>query len=303
MKLLFQSPGHHKLIHSIQQMCASVGWQCEFMTNDARLQTADYDIVVLNSKYIPPERIPLRAKIIYGPQHWVFPQGPLVGPLRTEMSDRAVYNSLSKWVFDLYEETAGPLIVPKACLPFAVDVDRFCPTGAPRTLECMVYVKRRHPSTVSAVLEFLRARGVTAPAIYTYGSYKEPQYLADLQRARYMVVLDAHESQGFALEEAMACDVPLFVLDTTSMYDEVDAHGNPTYASMRPKRLTATSVPYWSDTCGKRITDLAELPAAFEEFTAKVAAGEYKPRDYVLAELSPAVCMRRILDYFHLSSA
>jgi hypothetical protein len=270
------------------------------MTNDERLQIADYDIVVLNSTYIPPERIPLRAKIIYGPQHWIFPQGPLVGTLRTEMSDRAVYNSLSKWVFDLYEETAGSLIIPKACLPFAVDIDRFRPTDTHRTLDCMVYTKRRHPAIVAAVLAFLQDRGVTAPAIYTYGSYKEPQYLADLQRARYMVVLDAHESQGFALEEAMSCDVPLFVLDATSMYDEVNGRGNSNYAYMRPKRLTATSVPYWSDTCGKRITDLAELPAAFEEFTAKVAAGEYKPRDYVLAELSPAVCMRRILDYFHL---
>ena len=164
----------------------------------------------------------------------------------------------------------------------------------------MVYIKRRHPAIVSHVCDFLRGKGITTLHTYKYGSYTEANYVRDLQRARFMVVLDAHESQGYALEEAMSCNIPLFVMDATSMYDEVNERGSSVYAYLRPKKLTATSVPYWSDKCGVRFTDLSQRPAAFEDFTKKLDAGEFAPREYVLETLSPAVCMRRILDYFHL---
>lgn len=302
MKLLFHMSGHHKIIHSVQQMCASIGWTCEFTRSDARLHTPDYDIVIMNSKYIPPEEFPPNVKIIYGPQHWLFPQGPLLGETRSEYRCRAVYNVLSEWVKEVHHEVSGPLIVPRVCFPFSVDVDRFCPVSAPvtSTTECMVYIKRRHPAIVSHVCDFLREKGITTLHIYKYGSYTEANYMRDLQRVRFMVVLDAHESQGYALEEAMSCNVPLFVMDATSMYDEVNERSLSVYAHMRPKKLTATSVPYWSDKCGVRFTDLSELPAAFEDFTKKLDAGEFAPREYVLETLSPVACMRRIIDYFHL---
>lgn len=300
MKLLFHRPGHHKNQHAIQQMCASVGWECEFTTSDARLQHADYDIVVLNSVYIPPERIPHRAKIIYGPQHWVFPTGPLVGAPRDDLKDRACYNVLSVWVSALYYEVSGPLIVPKACLPFGIDISRFSPVeGGERSLECIVYIKRRDPRISSEVFRFLQERGVQH-VVYRYGSYSESNYLRDLQRARYMIVIDAHESQGFAIQEAMSCDVPLLVINATTMYDEVNERGIPIYKHMRPKLLLATSVPYWSDKCGRCFTDISLLPDVFRDFKSDLDAGKFRPREFILETLSPEVCMRRIMEYFSM---
>jgi hypothetical protein len=301
MKLLFHSPGHPKNTHAIQQMCSSVGWDCEFTTSDTRLRTADYDIVIMNTKYISPEEFPPHVKIIYGPQYFIKDVRGMHGSLRTELLGKACYNCLSAWNIDAQKEMTGEIAIPLTTFPYSVDVSRFAPDNTiPKTLDCLLYFKHRDKALLTATHTYLQSKGYSI-AVYIYGSYREDQYLADLRRTKFMVVIDAHESQGFALEEAMSCNVPLFVIDATSMYDELNGSGIPNWSHMRPKHLYATSVPYWSDKCGLRITTLAELPTAFEDFSNKLEAEVFQPRDYVLETLSPIVCMRRILDYFHIA--
>jgi hypothetical protein len=301
MKLIFHAPQHRKNSYGIVLMCRSVGWECEFTNDDSRLQIADYDLVIMNSYFLPIEFFPPNVKILYGPQHWVFPQGPLVGPPRN-LEHKAAYNVLSEWNKITHEEVAGPLIVPRVCFPFGVDVDRFCPVSHPNYAllnECIVYVKSRHPLIIFQVCAFLINHGINKLNLFYYGKYDEEEYLKELRRVRFMVVIDAHESQGFALEEAMSCNVPLFVMDATSMHDEVNIFGVPTYEHMKPKNLYATSVPYWSDKCGVKFTNLSEMEGAFDTFIKKVTLGEFSPREFVLETLRPEVCMHRILDYFH----
>ena len=47
--------------------------------------------------------------------------------------------------------------------------------------------------------------------------YPEKKYLKYLQKAKYGIILDAHESQGFAIEEALSCNVPLLVWNVKHM--------------------------------------------------------------------------------------
>ena len=114
-----------------------------------------------------------------------------------------------------------------------------------------------------------------------------------------MITLDAHESQGFGLEEAMSSGVPLLVMDAQSMYDEMDDGLTATYEYLRPKKLVATSVPYWSDECGIKITEQSELSTAVDKMMINYS--NFTPRDYIVRTLSDEVCMRRILDYFKFS--
>jgi FkbM family methyltransferase len=114
-----------------------------------------------------------------------------------------------------------------------------------------------------------------------------------------MLTLDAHESQGFGLEEAMSSGVPLLVMDAASMYDEMDNGVNATYEHLRPNKLFATSVPYWSDECGIKITKQSELSDAIDKIL--ITYDSFTPRDYIVRTLSDEVCMRRILDYFNLN--
>ena len=119
-----------------------------------------------------------------------------------------------------------------------------------------------------------------------------------------MLTLDRHKSQGFALEEAMSCNIPLLVMDTTSMYDEMENDGvKSTYNYMREsnKKLLATSVPYWSSECGIKIIEKGELSESIDKMM--ILYNNFTPRNYIIRTLSDYVCMKRILDFFHMTKS
>jgi glycosyltransferase involved in cell wall biosynthesis len=182
-------------------------------------------------------------------------------------------------------------------LPYSVDTSTFKPLSPPlkKEYDCIVYIKRRSNELVNYTISMLNQKELTYKA-FKYGSYNEEEYKDSLQKAKFMLILDAHESQGFALEEAMSSGVPLLVMDATSMYDEMDNGVNATYAHLRPKKLLATSVPYWSDECGIKITEQSELSEAIDRMLTTYQS--FTPRDYIIRTLSDEVCMKRILDYF-----
>jgi hypothetical protein len=190
-------------------------------------------------------------------------------------------------------QSFGGLQLPVVQFPFPVDIERFKPGGTP-TFDCIVYYKNRPKELLTALTDILKAAGLRI-MVYTYGSYQEHYFLHDLQHCKFMVVLDAHESQGFALQEAMACNVPLLVLDATSMHDETNGSGGRTYAALRDTHaLAATSVPYWSDEeCGIRIRTIEEFAPALERMQREWQS--FAPRNFVLRTLSPYACGTRML--------
>jgi len=300
MKLVLFEPTnikniHIKIIMALQLMCKARSIQLEFSTQVERLQLNDYEIVYAVNSFIEPTTLPSTVKILFGPQMGTFSFPGITGVFREELVGRCVYNALSEWVIKMREEFA-PSSIPVVCFPFAIDTKQFEPKEKPKDLDCLVYIKHREPHFIEKALKIIQDSGVSYETI-TYANYYESDYMALLERCNFMICLDANETQGFALEEAMACDVPLLVCDVKSMYEEyydtVQPHGHlaPT------KNLFATSVPYWSDECGIRIYSLDELPKAIET----MKENEFHPRPYILETLSPGVCMDRILNYFGLS--
>ena len=277
----------------MKRMCARCNITFEETRDIGRLALADYDILWANDTYVDPANIPPSVRILYGPQFFVFPtpNHPICG-VSDSRSERAVFNILSDWVIACYKECVPEFRVPLVAFPFGVDTERFCPAIITKTWDCLVYVKRRSAALVQSVLQTLDARSLRYK-VFTYGSYDEETYRQALQQSAFMIVLDAHESQGFALQEAMSCGVPLLVVDATSMYDEMADGHHVSYAHMRPKHMAATSVPYWGAQCGLRITDPADLNAALHHMQATWQS--FTPRDYVLDTLSDEVCMRRLL--------
>lgn len=300
MKVLFHGPNHPKNVKGLELMCASSGVELVLTDDDTRVTDHDdYDIVILNTRFIDPSRIHEKAKIIFGPQHFVFPKGPLSGPLNPAWADRCVYNCLSPWVSTLFQEFGG-LQVPVVNFPFSVDTERFSPSAAAaaKTLDCIVYIKHREQTFVENALKVIQATGLNY-RIFKYGSYKEQAYLESLQQAKCMIVIDAHESQGFALQEAMATNVPLLVLNATTMFDEWQ-YGQVYREWCGLKKLDCTSVPYFSKDCGVIIKDIAELEGAIHTMMENYTS--YNPRAYILETLSAKPCMKRILDSFALEA-
>lgn len=297
-KIVFHSPAHHKNTNGLIQMCRAFGIDLELTHSFERIKKDDYDILILNQHFVEPLMIPSRIKIIYGPQLFVFPEGGIVGPLDPKCAERTVFNTLSKWnTVRLLEDAYRPLRSPCVEFPFAVDIGHFHPGSSSKDIDCIVYIKDRKREIVDAVLQTIQEKKLNYK-VYKYGSYREEDYLRDLRASKWMVVVDRHESQGFALEEAMSCNVPLLVLDVASMYDECPDGIHATYESYKPLPLRATSVPYWSDECGIRITSETSFSRALDQMIQSYTS--FTPRKYVERELSPAACMRRILDYFQI---
>ena len=100
-----------------------------------------------------------------------------------------------------------------------------------------------------------------------------------MQQCKYGIILDAHESQGFAIEEALSCNVPLLVWNAKSMSQEVGGNYN---------NIPCTTIPYWDERCGEYFYEESELEPTFHIFTNKLDT--YKPREYIHENLSVDVC-------------
>ena len=65
----------------------------------------------------------------------------------------------------------------------------------------------------------------------TIKKYPEEEYIKYLQESKYGIWLGAHESQGFALEEALAINVPLLVWNVKYMSQEVRSNYKDIFAT------------------------------------------------------------------------
>jgi len=290
--------GHHKNYDAIQRMCRVCGIEFEATNSFERCKRGDYDILISVNCYFDPDFIP-NVKIIYGPQLFAIPSGDIVGPLNPSYKNRAISNSLSQWIIDYFFEMCNNTFrVELIPLPFAVDTALFAPTeGVEKDLDCLVYIKHRHNSVINYALNTLRGTGIKFETV-RYGSYNQDHYKHLLSRSKFMLCLDAHESQGFALQEAMSCGVPLLVWGVKSMHEESSDGYRFVYERYHPKNMLATSVGWWSDECGMKFYEESELEAGIKAMMEKWQT--FRPRDFIVRELSERPCVNRILRAFEL---
>jgi hypothetical protein len=115
--------------------------------------------------------------------------------------------------------------------------------------------------------------------------YDEAAYINYLQEAKYGIWLGCHESQGFALEEALSTNVPLLVWNIKSMNQEYRS----TYED-----IPATSIPYWDERCGEYFYNINEVEDKFNLFLSKLDS--YNPREYIVENLSIELCENKMID-------
>jgi glycosyltransferase involved in cell wall biosynthesis len=174
-------------------------------------------------------------------------------------------------------------------VPFGVDTDRFNEViPIYNRSKVFVYYKQRNNEELQFVTNFLNYNNIDY-TIFTYGSYSENYYLSFLHESKYGIWIGRHESQGFALEEALSCNVPLFVWDVKSMNQEVGQNYPNIYG---------TAIPYWDNRCGEYFYDKNEFLQKFQLFILKLH--DYSPRHYIIDNLSMDKCdelFRHVVEY------
>jgi len=277
MKVLIIGRFHHKNEAGLNYILQHLGWNFKNgSVNDIR----NYDVVYMPNNPINTSKYP-NKKFIFGPHFSVFPNQKL--RRINNVYKNCVYIQPSKWVVDMWKKKGAAELLPIIPFPFPVNTDKFKPIENGKKNKVFIYFKSRNPKE----LEFLKAELIKRNISYIIfkpriRSYVENDYLQYLQQAKYGIILDAHESQGFAIEEALSCNVPLLVWCAQTMSQEYGSRYEP---------IPCTSVPYWDDRCGEIFYKQEEFETKFVEFINKLNV--YKPREYILENLSVEKCAKR----------
>lgn len=236
----------------------------------------NYDIIYSPGNSINTALYP-KKKFIFGPHFSVFPNNKIYKI--NNIHKNSIYIQPSQWAADVWINFGVRKFIEVVPIAFPVEIDRFKPRVSIKKDKVFIYFKRRKPQELNAIINFLNHKNINYRIFDYVKRYNEEDYLNYLQQSKYGIILDAHESQGFAIEEALSCNVPLLVWNVSSMSQEEG--GNY-------QHIPATSIPYWDKRCGENFYQPSEFMNKYEEFINKLDT--YKPREFVLENLSTQEC-------------
>jgi hypothetical protein len=189
----------------------------------------------------------------------------------------------SAWLADVFVPYWGSRV---AVWPVGIDTVEWgdC-SSAEKTIDVLIYDKLSFRPLDVWLLAFvqgaLREQGITS-AVIRYGFYEEEDFHRALGASRAMLFLSHWEGQGIAYQEALSTNTPVLAWDRKRW----DPGWMPYVAYRKGQEVPATSVPYFDDRCGATFSGVADFQEAFAVFWSSVQRGAYRPREYVLEELT-----------------
>lgn len=139
-----------------------------------------------------------------------------------------------------------------------------------RNEECLIYFKNRLDIELEQVTNFLEAKGIQY-RIMKYGQYENKKLKLYSKTNKYGILLCGTESQGFAVQEMMLQNLPLYVWDKKTGYFE----GN---------LISGTSVSLWNDLCGAKVENFEDFKLNFENFLNNL--NTYQPQKLINENLT-----------------
>jgi hypothetical protein len=213
------------------------------------------------------------GRLLAGPNLMVLPDQH-GGILTSEAIDAVLVPS--GWVRTMYEQCSPELAGRINVWAAGVDPVFWQPYGSQRRRLVLIYNKlqRRRARQVRDLV----AKLGHPTAFMSYGGYSPARYRRLLNRSMAMVFLTESESQGLALAEAWAMDVPTFVVDNRQR-------------RVGDRTVAVSTAPYLTAATGRFFSDPAELEGCL---SAAVLA-RFAPRAWVLDHMSDQVCARNLL--------
>jgi glycosyltransferase involved in cell wall biosynthesis len=186
-----------------------------------------------------------------------------------------------------------------AAWPVGIDTERWCPKTADlrspisdlHPVDFLFYDKvlwehdRFENELIQPIRNELKKRGLSFHEI-RYGFYEEEDFENLLRQCRAMIFLCEHETQGIAYQQALSCGVPILAWDRGGFWQD------PAYYPHKVKFAPVTSVPYWDERCGIKFGNASEFPSRLDEFWGRFQQGAFRPRDYILDNLTLEKCAK-----------
>lgn len=262
---------HHKNKEALYKILNNIG--IVYNTGNVN-DIPDYDIIYMPSSVYDISKYP-EKKFIFGPHLSVFPNNELLKI--NNKNKNGVYIQPSEWVANMWREMEVERILPIKVLPFCINIDKFKPIDNIKRDEVFIYTKRRHPREIYMIENYLKINLIKYNRFDYVTGYKEEEYINCLKKSKFGIIIDAHESQGFAIEEALSCNVPLLVWNTKTMNQE---HGS------KYKDISCTTIPYWDERCGEYFYNTEDFEKTYLKFKNNIKNNKYNPREYILEYLS-----------------
>jgi glycosyltransferase involved in cell wall biosynthesis len=269
-------PGHHAVVRSVVEGLRAIGADFNFNPRSLRA-VARVVYAPANEALRQATLLKRRGRIDYlaaGPVNTFWPD-EVDGVLRQPEIDRLIVPS--EWVRELYRAHAPGLVDKVRVCPAGVDPDYWCPSpGRPPSGRAIVYWKSGPEAFCGSVETAVNACGLR-PHRVRYGAYEREEYRRLLAVADVAVFVSHFETQGLALAEAWAMDVPTVVWDP---------RGPAEWAGR--SFIAGSSCPFLTPETGRAWRTLAELPEALRQARADRAV--LAPRRWVLSHMTDAIC-------------
>lgn len=199
--------------------------------------------------------------------------------------------TVSPWVQDLYNQVLPEVIPNLYVWPAGVQIPeifrdpkiKIYTAGKSHTskkqLSCIVFKKNVPETVYKKVIQTLNIKDIPY-IIFEYGKFKQQEYFTALEKNDIMIYLQEFESQGIALQEAWARNIPTFVWNQ-GIY--TSPQGYIVSGNVAAPFLSPQSGMFFSDTDLKN----EKFAANLDSFIAKVKSDDpFTPRQYCIDHLS-----------------
>ena len=278
-------PGHYAVVRSVVDGLRAIG--ADFNFNPRRLgDLARVVYAPANEALRQAAALKRQGRIDHlaaGPVNALFvDEGD--GILLTPEIDRLIV--AHEWATGLLGDAPALRAKCRVC-PCGVDTEAWKPSGAPRRDLALVYWKSGDEAFCEQVERIVRSCGLEPRRLRSlhgeHALFSPADYRALLDRSAIGVFLSTFETQGLALAEAWAMDVPTLAWDP---------RGD---AQWRGHRFASqSSAPYLTPATGRLWRTLDELEPALRGALADRAA--FRPREWVLAHMTDAICAAALLE-------
>jgi hypothetical protein len=191
----------------------------------------------------------------------------------------------SSWPIDYWRELEPDIKINIAIWPAGVDETFWQPSNQDKSSNknVLVYCKAESdgPKFYAQVEHHVRSHGWN-PIRITYGSYNQQHYKSVLDQCRFAVFLSRSESQGLALAECWAMNVPTLVWNPGTAY----IAGKATHTASAAPYLTAATGQFWKD--------FDEFDTRLQQFNSWYP--QCTPRDWVLENMTDKVSAQLLLN-------
>ena len=197
-----------------------------------------------------------------------------------------------EWMRKMCEPWYGTKVI---AWPAGIDTEFWKPADSFKKFDFLIYDKIRwdydqqKSELIDPLINILNQKNISYQVI-KYGNYTHQELTDKLKSSKAVIFLCEHETQGAAYQQILASGTPILAWDRGGYWQD------PAYYPNKVQYQPVSAVPYWDNRCGVKFTGVNELENKLDIFLTRF--DEFKPRDFVLENLTLEMCARKYLDIF-----